>query len=193
MSGGKRAKKPLWRWRSNPLRRRDDMIEAWIVLVVWAIIVVGGTFAGFLAAHAAEGVFARQRADRHSVRAVLLDDVPQSGSAARASVGRAMAKVRWTASDGSTRTGTTLVDTDLKAGSRIVVWQNDRGEFVAEPPSPTEAALEASLLGIAAALALAGTAFGAGTLARWRLDQRRIDGWGKEWDLVGPQWGHKTG
>lgn len=64
MHGGRRTKKTLWRWRSNPLRRRDDVLEAWLVLAVWALIAVGGTLAGVLTARAADDVFAQQRAER---------------------------------------------------------------------------------------------------------------------------------
>ncbi|MGW7419157.1 hypothetical protein ACWGJB_03675 [Streptomyces sp. NPDC054813] len=41
--------------------------------------------------------------------------------------------------------------------------------------------------------ALAGAVFGAGAVARWRLEQRRLDLWDREWNAVGPRWGHKTG
>lgn len=163
------------------------------MLAVWAVTAVGGTVAGLVTANAADEVFARQRAERHSVRAVLLNDVPRNVPADGATSDKISARVRWTDPDGSARTDTTLVDTGLNAGSRIVVWTDGRGEITAEPPSPTEAAVEAGTLATAAALAFAGLAFGTGTLARWRLDRRRIDQWGREWDLVGPQWGHKTG
>ncbi|MFE0511813.1 hypothetical protein [Streptomyces sp. NPDC058964] len=190
--GGGRTRKWLWRWRSNPLRRRDDIVEAWIVLAVWAVIAVGGTVAGLVTAHAADEVFARQRAERHSVHAVLLADVPQSVSEPGAG-DKAEARVRWTEADGSVHTGMTLVDTGRKAGSGTVVWTDGRGEATAEPPSPGEAAVEAGLLALSAALAFAGIVFGAGAVARWRLDRRRTDWWGTQWDLAGPQWGHRTG
>ncbi|MFF0087724.1 hypothetical protein ACFYR1_50145 [Streptomyces canus] len=32
MDGDKPAKKRFWRWRTNPLRRHDDIVEAWLVL-----------------------------------------------------------------------------------------------------------------------------------------------------------------
>jgi len=193
MRGDRRVKKTLWRWRSNPLRRRDDIVEAWIVLAVWAVIAVGGAVVGLVTARAADEAFAQQRAERHSVRAVLLTDAPSPVSAVKGTSGRTVAKVRWTAPDGSTRTAGTLVDAGLKAGTGLVVWQDDRGRLTTEPTDPTDAAVEAGFLGATAALALAATAFGAGAAARWRLDQRRIDQWGREWDLVGPRWGHKTG
>lgn len=194
MDGSRRTAKRFWRWRKNPLRRRDDIIEAWVVLAVWAVIAVGGTIVGLLTAHAADEVFARQRAERCSVRAVLVtDDVPVNPSRGGTADGTITARVRWTDPDGSVHTDKTSVDTGLTAGSGLTVWTNGRGEVVAEPPTPTEAAVEAGLLATAAALAFAGLAFGAGALARWRLDQKRMAEWGKEWSLVGPQWGHKTG
>ena len=191
MSDGTCTRKRLWRWRTNPLRRRDDIVEAWVVLAVWAVVLVGGTLAGLATAHAAEEVFARQRAERHSVRAVLRADVP--ASAATTGGTRALARISWTAPDGTARADKTLVDKGQKAGAEIVVWLDGRGDLATEPPSPTEAAIEAGVLGTAAALGLAGTAFGAGAFVRWRLDRRRFDQWGREWDLVGPRWGHRTG
>lgn len=192
MDGARPMRKRLWRWRSNPLRRHDDIVEAWIVLAVWAIVAVGGTAAGWVTAHAADETFARQRAERHSVRAVLLTDVSDGTSSVRASSDKALATVRWTAPDGSSRTDQTLVDVGLPVGSRVVLWQDGQGRPATEPPSPAEAAVEAATLGTLAGFALAGVVYALGAVARWRLDLRRIDGWGREWDLVGPGWGHKT-
>lgn len=193
MSEGRRMQNRLWRWRNNPLRRHDDIVEAWIVLVVWAVIALGGALAGLVTAHAADEVFAGQRADRHSVRAVLLTDVPRPAATIGGARERIVAKVRWTTPDGTSRTGSTLVKTGLDAGSGIVVWLDGNGALTTQPPSPTEASVEAALLGLAAALAFTGAAYGAGAVVRWRLDRRRVESWGREWDLVGPQWGHKTG
>lgn len=189
----RRVRKLLWRWRSNPLRRRDDVVEAWVVLAVWALVAVGGTVTGLLASRAADDVFARQREEREPVRAVLLADVPQSTSGLGAESERMPGTVTWTAPDGSTRSGRTLVDTGTKAGSRVVVWQDRQGRPATRPPSAGAAALEAGVLGTAAGCALAGAVIGAGAVARWRLEQRRLDAWGREWTTVGPRWGHKTG
>lgn len=188
MRGSRHGKKTLWRWRSNPLRRRDDVLEAWVVLAVWALVMLGGTFAGTVTAHAAEQSFAEQRAGRTPVHAVLVADTPQ----AAANSYRVLAKVRWTDQDGVVHADKTLVAPGKKAGTGLTLWTNAQGEPTTTPPGPTEATIEAALLGALAALAAAGLAFGAGGLARWRLERRRIDGWGREWDLVGPSWGHKT-
>ncbi|MFE0514336.1 hypothetical protein [Streptomyces sp. NPDC058964] len=193
MSSGEYGKKWLWRWRKNPLRRHEDVVEAWIVLTVWTAVVLGGTVAGVATARAADEVFARQRAERQSVRVVLLNDVPRPATAFGGSADRRTAPVSWTAPDGSTRTGRTLVNTGLEAGSRIVAWQDGQGRLTPRPTSPTEATVESGFLGAAAAIALAGAVSGAGAAVRWRLDRRRVDQWAREWDLVGPRWDHKTG
>jgi hypothetical protein len=188
MRGGRHTKRRLWRWRSNPLRRHDDVLEAWLVLAVWALIAVGGTFAGVVTARAADDVFAQQRAERVPVRAVLVDDSPR----AAASSYQVLATVRWTTADGSVHADKILVDAGQKAGTGIKVWTNAQGDLAITPPSRSTAATEAALMGAAAALAVTGLAVGAGGATRWWLDRRRIDQWGKEWDLVGPTWGHKT-
>ncbi|MEH0448950.1 hypothetical protein QA811_36310 [Streptomyces sp. B21-102] len=193
MTRSETRRKRLWRWRNNPLRRRDDIVEAWIVLAVWAVVAVGGTVAGLVTAHAADDTFARQRTDRQAVQAVLLDDVPRTALAMGGTVDRRMTAVSWRTPEGSPRTDETLADTGLKAGAHITVWQDSQGRLIAAPPSTTEATIESGFLGTVAAASLAGLVFGAGAVVRWRLDRRRIDQWGREWDLVGPQWGHKTG
>ena len=193
MGRGRQGRKRFWRWRSNPLRRRDDIAEAWVVLAVWILVLVGGTIVGLAAAHATASTLDRQRADRHSVPAILLADVPRPTSGKWSSGDKDLAKVRWRAPDGSVRVDRTLVTVGLRAGTRVVVWEDARGTLVTEPPGPTEATLEAAVMGGFAALALAGSVCATGALVRRRLDQRRMAGWDREWDLVGPRWGHRTG
>ncbi|WP_406212568.1 hypothetical protein [Streptomyces canus] len=193
MAHGKRTKKWFWRWRNNPLRRRDDIAEAWIMLALCALVAVGGTAAGLVTAHAADETLAQLRSDRRSTHAVLLTDASKRVSAVRSSGDKVSATVRWTTPDGSPRTGRTLVDTGLNAGTRVVVWQDSHGKLTTAPPSAGAAAVEAGVLGTAAGLALTGAVLGVGAVVRWRLDRQRIDSWGREWDLAGPQWGHRTG
>ncbi|MER7187405.1 hypothetical protein ABT404_49455 [Streptomyces hyaluromycini] len=192
MPSGKYARKWLWRWRSNPLRRHDDIVESWIVLAAWVAFAVGGAVAGLVTAHAADEVFAQQRAERQPVRAVLLETVPRTAPAIGMTTDRRPTTVRWTTPGGSTRTGRTLVDAGLRAGSEVTVWQDGHGRLAPAPPDPTEAAIESGFLGATAAAALGGLVFGGGAVARRLLDRRRIDAWDRQWALVGPRWGHQT-
>lgn len=196
MDGGRhprKTSKALWRWQRNPLRRRDDAAEAWIVLAVWIAVVVGGTSTGVMTARAAEGVFAEQRADRRTVSAVLVSDVPLTASGVDDGNDRASAQVRWTTPDGVTRTGSTMVEAGQQAGAEVEVWTDGRGALSAEPPTPGEAVVEAGVLGVVAGLALSGLVFGAGGAGRWWLDRRRVERWGADWARIGPLWSQKTG
>ncbi|ARP68618.1 hypothetical protein LK07_01240 [Streptomyces pluripotens] len=186
------AHRRLWRLRSNSLRRREDVMEAWIVLAVWVLIVVGGAVAGVVTARAAAAVFTHQRAEQHAVQAVLVAGVPLAPTVWSAD-GRVRAEVRWLAPDGTAHTGRTLVDSGLKAGSRVTVWVDGQGQLMlTKPAGPAEGALEAGLLGLGAALAFAAPVYGAGALARAWLDRRRSADWEREWELVGPRWTHRT-
>lgn len=193
MGRGKPMRKRFWRLRSNPLRRRDDIVEAWVVLAVWTLAVVGGSTAGLVAAQATEARLDQQRAERHAANAVLLADVAKPTTGKWSSGAKALAEVRWTAPDGSSRTDRTLVDTGLKSGARVVVWQDGQGALASEPLSATEATLEGAATGGLVGLSLVGGVHVLGVLTRRRLDQRRMAGWDREWDLVGPEWGHRTG
>ncbi|MFG2312415.1 hypothetical protein ACGFS9_27660 [Streptomyces sp. NPDC048566] len=191
--GPRGARQWCWRWRRNPLRRRDDVVEAWIVLVVWTVIVLGGAAAGLVTARAAGDSFDRLRDERHPVPAVLVDGTGAAvPSGEGSSYEQVRATVRWTAADGTPRTGRALVESGHKAGAHVVVWMDDAGRLTGAPPSAGAAATEAGLLGAGAAVALGGLALAVGGLARWRLDQRRYDRWAREWERLGPQWGRKT-
>ncbi|MFI9803220.1 hypothetical protein ACIHEJ_02390 [Streptomyces sp. NPDC052301] len=192
MSAGERPRGRLRR-RGSDLTRREDLLEAWIVLAVWIVVVVGGAVAGLVAAHAAADVLARQRAGRHAVRAVLLTDAPRDAVTAGAADGRVRAAVRWTAPDATTRTGWTLVSGGLTAGDRVTVWQDGRGRLApGRPTGPAEGTVEAGLLGAAAALAVAAPACAAGALARSVLDRRRLTAWEREWERTEPRWSHRA-
>ncbi|MER6983702.1 hypothetical protein ABT317_43805, partial [Streptomyces carpinensis] len=120
MSGKRKTKQRLWRWRSSPLRRHDDILEAWIILVTWVVILVGGAVIWTVTGRAAAQEFAWQRAERHAASAVLLSDAPPSTSAGSGS--QVLATVRWTAPDGTTRTARALVPGGLPSGTVITVW-----------------------------------------------------------------------
>jgi len=155
--------------------------------------VLGGTLVGLVTAHAADESFAQLRRERHSASAVLVESTAKAVPTAEGAASeRVRAKVRWTASDGSPRTGRTLVGSGHRAGSKVVIWLNIRGQLTAEPPTAGAAAFEAALFGTGAALTLGGLTYAAGRLAQWRLDQGRYEQWGREWDQAGPQWGRKA-
>jgi hypothetical protein len=177
-----------WRLRDNPLRRRSDIAEGWAVLATGVLLATAAPAVGVAAAWAAEDAALRQARDRYRTVAVLAEAAPETSYTEGRHV---LAAVRWTASDGSSRTGRTLVRAGSEAGSRTAVWLDDRGTVQPPPATPGQAAAQGIVFGATAATAAAVLFVGAGWGVRVRLDRRREAQWEREWAEVGPQWRHR--
>ncbi|MFJ4557344.1 hypothetical protein ACIP4Q_14745 [Streptomyces massasporeus] len=182
----------LWRWRRSPLRRREDLVEAWILLAAWLVAGVVGPVAGVLSVRATVDALAQQRAERRPASAVVVDDASRSFVSGGVTVDHVIATVRWTAADGTSHTGRTQVDAGSKAGERVAVWM-DQGERLTTPPqTPGQADIEAAFTGVAAFIGVA-TAAAAGFYgARVVLDRRRSRAWDAEWQKQGSRWGRAS-
>lgn len=186
-------KRWLWRWRRNSLSRRSDRVEAWAVLVTWVFVLLAGVFAGQAAAGAVRDGLAARRVQTSPVRAVLAEDAAKRPQATPYTDGAVWAKVRWTAADGSTRTGLATVGAGSRAGSATIVWTDRTGELVPKPATAAEARLQASLVGTLAGLGAAGGVLAGGWLVRGRLERQRMQAWDREWEQVGPRWRRTIG
>ncbi|MBE4741904.1 MULTISPECIES: hypothetical protein [Streptomyces] len=181
----------LWRWRRNPLRRRGDRLESWVVLITWALTLFGGVAAGLMAADSVESGLARQRAEWRQVGAVLTEDAPEPAGTSSTGTEKVWAKVRWTAPDGSEREGQARVDPASLMGARVTVWTDAGGLLVTKPASASQARLRAALVGGLAGLFAAAVPFVGGRLVRGRMERRRMDQWDEEWERIGPLWERK--
>ncbi|MDN3259347.1 hypothetical protein QWJ26_05870 [Streptomyces sp. CSDS2] len=182
----------LWRWRRNPLRRRADVVEAWVVLGAFLLTVLAGVLAGLTAAGAVEHGLARERALRRPTVARVVTPVPAKSAARedRASAGeRDLTEVRWTAADGSSHTGRIRVRSGSGPGTPVTVWTDPRGRLVDRPAGASEAALRATLIGLLVGVSAAAVPCVAGLAVRGRLERRRMRAWDTEWARLGPQWG----
>ncbi|MEU9734862.1 hypothetical protein [Streptomyces sp. NPDC048002] len=177
----------LWRWRRNPLKRRADAMETWVLVAAWALTVLVGVAVGLATARSVERALARERAEWRPVQARLTDQEPPAGD------GNQWARVRWTAPDGSSRTGQARVDPDRVAGATVTVWTDPAGRLVTRPATATQARLRAGLTGGLVGMGAATVPFVTGRTLRDRMEQRRIDRWDTEWARVGPLWGSTTG
>ncbi|MFD7702045.1 hypothetical protein [Streptomyces caelestis] len=179
----------LWRWRRNPLRRRSDLIEAWLVLAVLVLALLLGAFSGLTAAAAVDGSLAERRERTTPVPAVLTEDAAGlSASVTENGDGGVWAKVRWTASDGTDRTGRAEVDPGSPAGTEVTVWTDPAGRLVSAPPEGAEARFQTVMAGATVAVAVGGLVLFGGWLARARLRLRRLAEWEDEWRRVEPSW-----
>lgn len=175
----------LWRWRRNPLRRRADKVEAWVVLAVWTCTVLAGVLAGLGAARSVERGLARERAEWRPVVAHLTERAPGSAGGAD----RVWARVFWRTADGSGHAGQVRVAPGTAAGGPVTVWTDPRGRLVSKPSTAGQAHLRGALLGALAGLSTAVVPFVAGRALCGRLEQRRLDQWETEWARFDSLWG----
>ncbi|MFE5186198.1 hypothetical protein [Streptomyces sp. NPDC056628] len=183
----------LWRWRRNPLKRRSDVIEAWVVLGVWLLAVLGGVFAGLAAADAVVGSAGRVRAETRQVTAVLVRDAEDPAAGRVTGDHLVWTKVRWTEPDGTIRTDEARVPPKAKAGGQVQVWTDRHGTVVNEPLSGAETTLHAVTGGLLAGAGAAGLVLGAGWVVRLVMERRRLEQWAAEWERLDTPWGWKTG
>jgi hypothetical protein len=179
----------------NPLRRRSDIIEAWLVP---AAIVVFLVLSPLVAGLAAIGVRADNAAAQHvqqswhPVSAVLLRAAPGPAySDNGANTWTEWTQARWTAG-GRHYTGNIPVRAGSRAGSTQTVWLDNAGHV--RVPAMTRPELSGAIAtGILLALAaLAIVIAAAARTARWVLDRKRIASWENGWMSVGPRWSHQV-
>ncbi|MET7575044.1 hypothetical protein ABZT04_42260 [Streptomyces sp. NPDC005492] len=193
MTGTRTGGIRLWRWRHNPLRRRSDVIDAWMVLVAWLLALAGGLLAGLTTASAVDHGLDRQRTERHAVSAVLRERAPGRTSASAVDDSHVWATVRWTAPDGSSHTGQARVHPGTRTGARVAVWIDGQGRLTSKPLAPGEASLQATWSGALVAVGTAGAVLGGAQIPRVFLERRQLGRWDEEWARIDNPRGWKTG
>jgi hypothetical protein len=178
----------LWRWRSNPLRRRSYAVEAWVLLALVPATVACASFAGVVVAGQSQDRLEQQRAGRHQVAARLTEDAPDHAGYD----GSPLALVRWTAPDGTSHTAAAKVTAGLQRGATVVVWNDRRGDLAPPPPSRAAARTDSYFAGVAAATGVGMLALTGWAAAAQMADHRRAQRWEREWARIGPQWDHRT-
>ncbi|MEU1340084.1 hypothetical protein [Streptomyces sp. NPDC005827] len=183
-----------WRWRQNPLRRRSDVVEAWIALGVAVLLCVGaplvGAMVGLWAHDQARSVATAERAQRHMVRAVVVGDTPQQlpyvqgGDREHAY----QADVRWTEPGKGTKTALARVPAGTRAGDTVDVWFDRKGRGVAPPANEVAVWQHTVTVGVCGAGGAAAVVlFGHGVVRRVAL-RHRLAEWEQEWARTGPDW-----
>ncbi|MFD7320493.1 hypothetical protein ACFV9D_05265 [Streptomyces sp. NPDC059875] len=198
-----RAATGVWRWRHNPLRRTTDLIEAWVALVALVLLALAVPAAGWVAGTRTDASLQRAVQDQYrlrqptTARVVRLSDPPAPGLASPDSAGeqplRRAVVARWTAPDGTSRTGTVTTRRELAdPGGTFPLWTDRGGRPVTAPMKPETAHAHAIVVGLLTA-ALAGVFVEAARrLVVRRLVHRRYQRLDRAWAKAGPDWG-RTG
>jgi uncharacterized membrane protein YphA (DoxX/SURF4 family) len=179
---------------TNPLRRRTDVIEAWLVPAAFVVfLALSPLVAGLAAAGVRADDLAAQHVQQswHPVSAVLLRAAPGPEFAdSGANTWTEWAPARWTVG-GRQYTANIPVPADSRAGSTQTVWLDSAGQV--RVPAMTKPELSGAIgTGILLALAaLAVVIAVAARVARSVLDRKRMASWGDAWLSVGPRWSHQ--
>ncbi|MGW0613334.1 Rv1733c family protein [Streptomyces sp. NPDC002788] len=180
------------RWRRSPLRRRSDVVEAWTVLVVAVLVLVGaplvGTATAWWAHGEAKSVSAEQRAERHRVRAEVVGRSDALPSVQAGGQHAYRATVRWTEPGGGTRTAAARVAAGTERGEVVDVWFDSRGRTVAPPVDGTAVWQHTLTMGTCAAGgAVLSVLLGHVAVRRVAL-RRRLAEWDRAWARTEPEW-----
>lgn len=184
--------KILWPWQHSPLKRGTDVVESWMILVTGVLIAVLAPAAGVTAAHAVDAASQQQSHQWHSVSAVLTSDPPPriGVDTAGGGGGRVHATVRWTAPDGTARTGETAVSPGLRAGDRTTAWIDRHGALLRDPLTPGDSLAQSIAVGTVTASTTGLLLLGAERAGAGLLNHRRYARWEKEWAEADTQWRH---
>ncbi len=176
----------------NPLRRRTDRIEAAITAVIIATLLTAGPLAAILAGQLTYRADMRelraQQASRYRTTAILLSlPVPLSSPVPGYFPGL-QARARWTAPDGSVRTGLVSAPAGARPGSTVTVWEQASGRLTGPPVTPVEVTGDVVMAVFLAVLGLCLLLEIALALARTALARRRAAAWEAEWAVIEPLW-----
>ncbi|MGB6455575.1 MAG: hypothetical protein WBH47_13950 [Streptosporangiaceae bacterium] len=178
----------------NALRRRSDVLEAWLLpaaVVVFLVLCPLVAVLTGLWVRADNAAVQRAQQSWHTVPAVLLRAAPGPQFTDQgANTWTTWEPARWTV-NGRQHTGSIPVAAGSPAGSTQTVWLDGRGQV--HVPPQTQARLSETV-DAAMLIAVAGVAVVVGALmllGRWFLDRRRLASWEAAWLAVGPRWSHQ--
>ncbi|MYU26006.1 hypothetical protein [Streptomyces sp. SID8352] len=184
----------LWRWRRNPLRRPADLAQGWVALGLVLAVLTAAPVAVFAAGDTAyrhyRATAAHQERTGEHVPAVLVHAAPRhpEPGSDEARETRYPVDVRFTAPDGTGRTGRTHVEPGLPAESTVLVWVDAEGRITDPPLSAAEIRSRTMGWAVLAFLAVVLTGAAAyGLAARW-LHRRNLAAWSTAWTTTAPRW-----
>jgi hypothetical protein len=156
-----------------------------------AAFLAGAPLAALAVGHAAAVTgsrIVRAQASWHTVAAVLLRNAAADSQPMFQASLEPLVPARWTAPDGTPRTGKIYAPSGAKAGSTVLIWADGSGRLTDAPLRPGDVAEETALAASLTTVAVAAVLAVIGLLVRWVLDRRRLAAWDARWKATGPQW-----
>lgn len=175
----------------NPLRRKSDRIEAWILLAMTVAFVPLTILTAVGASRWVQQSGSGERAGQplREVGAVLLQAAPATDPSVDGSVSL-WVRARWPV-DGVTHVGVVPAVPGTARGTTVQIWITRKGS-VASPPLTTsqlDSRVAAAIVLAPGAVAL--TLWLLLCLLRWPLNRHRLASWAASWTSVGPRWSQR--
>ncbi|WP_350277900.1 hypothetical protein [Kribbella sp. HUAS MG21] len=171
----------------NPLRRKEDRLEAALLLgaLVAALLVIpaAAVLATTVRDNSASAA-ARQRAVLRPAQARTLDGT------ADAQLGQSTTPVRvqWFDAAGTAREGRHDVPIGTAVGTELQIWLDRTGQLARAPRTPAGSAALGGVAGVTASTLAWLFLFASYRLCRRPLDRRRTQAWEREWEQIAPRW-----
>ena len=175
----------------NPLRRRTDRVEAYLLTGLFVAAVAGAPLAAQAASRAAyagaAGVQHEQLATRYRVPAVLTQPAGASvdGYTLSADV---PAEASWKSVTGVRRSGVVLAPAGLPKGVAVTVWIDPGGDLVSPPMTAAQVAGQGDAGAIGAVAGVVVMLLTGTGVVRYVLYRRRMAAWEADWLLTAPTW-----
>jgi hypothetical protein len=175
----------------NPLRRRSDRVEAYILggLVVVAAVAapLGAVTAGDWAHAAAVREAQVQDETWRQVPAVLLAPPRMSGNGYSVS-GTSAAPAQWTAPGGRQHTGQIIVPAGTLKGTVTTIWTDQSGDAASPPLTQAEVAEQGTFAALVTVAAVLLACLLTAVATRVVVNRRRMAAWTADWAVTAPMW-----
>lgn len=178
-----RALRELWP-DGNPLRRTSDRAEAWILIALCAMFLVGAPVAAVAAGGYVYGAAVRAERAAHPALAVLLANARRSEAGAQ----RATAPASWAAPGIEAGLGRVQVPLGARAGTVVRVWLDASGQLTGAPMRGTGLTGDVAVAAVFAPVALGAALLAVAAMARNLLRRRRLAAWDAAWLRTAPRW-----
>jgi len=175
----------------NPLRRYVDRLESAVTRSLVIAFLIAAPLLAIVSVQAVGSAAARQQRAESTwkpVQAVLRQSAAAGLVGLDGEWGASWVTANWTAPDGAYITGMVPVELNARAGQHLLVWVTRTGQLTHPPLTNAEVLDRGIMTAVAVPGALALLLWITACLVRAMANRRRMVGWTKAWEVIGPRW-----
>jgi hypothetical protein len=184
----------MFRRDTNPLLRGVDRAEAVVMSILIAVFVVAWVVVAILAGRwAYQSALAAEHAERgvRPVWARQLESGAQAVSATELNV--AWVPAVWKLPDGRQGHGQVAVALNSKAGQQTMIFIDPQGQEVRPPLTSADVDDQVAFTVFSVTMGFGVVVAIAYGCTRLLFNRRRMIGWQRDWDAIGPTWSRQGG